>query len=131
MLLFSGIDRTKPDVPAWWFGVGGALELGESVEDAAIRETYEETGLAIVDSGSVVFTREFSWEFEGNNYDQTDSFFLVRTTSFEPSRHGWTPTESETMRGHHWWSIEELRTTSEDVFPENLADCLESLLRHA
>ncbi len=55
VLLFSGIDRQLPEAPPVWFAVGGALDDGESVEEAAIRETLEETGLAITDPGPPVF----------------------------------------------------------------------------
>jgi 8-oxo-dGTP pyrophosphatase MutT (NUDIX family) len=128
VLLFSGIDRTKPDVPPWWFAVGGGLEPGETPEDAAIRETCEETGLKISDPGPVVFTRRFTWDFEGEEYDQDEWFFLVRTSSFEPSSNGWTNTETATIRGHRWWSIDELRNADEAVFPEDLATHLDRLL---
>src|SRR5215210_765656 len=85
VLLFSGIDRTKPDVPAWWFPVGGALEPGETPVEAAIRETAEETGLKIGDPGAIVFTRSFRWDFEGKDYEQDESFFLVRVSQFSPA----------------------------------------------
>lgn len=128
VLLFSGIDRTKPHVPPWWFAVGGGLEAGESPEEAAIRETREETGLKVSDPGPVVFTRRFTWDFEGEEYDQHEWFFLVRTSTFEPSTSGWTDTETATIRGHRWWSIDELRATHEAVFPEDLATHLDRLL---
>ena len=85
VLLFSGIDRTKPDVPPWWFPVGGALEPGETFAEAAVRETLEETGLRIDDPGPVVFTRSFRWDFEGTDYDQEERYFLVRVRSFTPT----------------------------------------------
>lgn len=128
VLLFAGIDRTKPDVPPWWFPVGGSLEPGESPHDAAIRETREETGLVIGDPGPVVFTRRSTWDFEGRHYDQEEWFFLVRVSMFEPSWSGWTETEHATLRGHRWWSIDELRATTETVFPAGLSDELERLL---
>jgi 8-oxo-dGTP pyrophosphatase MutT (NUDIX family) len=128
VLLFSGIDRTKPDVPAWWFPVGGALEPGETLAEAAIRETEEETGLKIADPGPIVFRRSFRWDFEGEEYDQEESFFLVRVDSFLPESNAWTDTEAATIRGTRWWAIEELRSTDEAVFPEDIADQLERLL---
>ena len=94
----------------------------------AIRETREETGLIISDPGPIVFTRRFTWDFEGEEYDQEEWFFLVHTSTFEPSSSEWTNTESATIRGHRWWSIDELRATAEAVFPEDLPDQLERLL---
>jgi 8-oxo-dGTP pyrophosphatase MutT (NUDIX family) len=128
VLLFSGIDRTKPDVPAWWFPVGGALETGESPAEAAIRETEEETGLRIADPGPVVFTRSLRFDFEGQEYDQHEWFFLVRVDGFSPVSTVWTDTEIATIRETRWWSIEELRSTDEEVFPEDIADHLERIL---
>lgn len=129
VLLFSGIDRTKPDVPPWWFPVGGGLETGETPVEAAVREVREETGLVIDDPGPVVFTRSFTWDFEGEVYDQEEAFFLVRVETFTPTSHEWTDMEAATLRGSRWWTRGELRSTSEQVFPEDLADRLEHLLR--
>jgi 8-oxo-dGTP pyrophosphatase MutT (NUDIX family) len=128
VLLFCGIDRTRPTAPPWWFAVGGALEPGEAPADAAVREVFEETGLRITDPGPVIMTRRFEWEFEGCAYDQEESYFLVRTSTFVPLADGWSDTERATMKGHHWWSIDDLRATEEEVFPDALADLLEQFL---
>jgi 8-oxo-dGTP pyrophosphatase MutT (NUDIX family) len=128
VLLLSGIDRTKPELDPWWFSVGGGLELGESPSEAAVRETYEETGLVIGDPGPVIFTRRFVWNFEGTEIDQDEFYFLVRTDHFEPSPAGRTALEIATIRSHRWWSIEEIRRTTEAVYPEDLADRLDAHL---
>ncbi|HEV3363684.1 MAG TPA: NUDIX domain-containing protein [Acidimicrobiia bacterium] len=128
VLLFRGIDRTLPALAPWWFAAGGAVEAGEEPADAAVRELYEETGLRISDPGPVIMTRRFEWEFEGRTYDQEESYFLVRTTEFAPVTAGWSETERATMKGHKWWSIEDLRATNETVYPAALADLLEDLL---
>jgi 8-oxo-dGTP pyrophosphatase MutT (NUDIX family) len=104
------------------------LEPGEEPADAAVREVFEETGLRITDPGPVIMTRRFEWEFEGCAYDQEESYFLVRRTAFDPDAAGWSDTERATMRGHHWWSIDDLRATKEEVFPDGLAELLEQLL---
>jgi hypothetical protein len=76
-----------------------------------------------------VFTRSFRWDFEGTDYEQDESFFLVRVRSFSPASDAWTDTEAATIRGTRWWSIDELRSTDDAVFPEDIADQLERLLR--
>jgi 8-oxo-dGTP pyrophosphatase MutT (NUDIX family) len=126
VLLFKGFDRTMPDT-TWWFAVGGALEEDEDMVAAAIREVFEETGLRIANPGSVVLTRRFEWEFEGSRYDQEEAYFFVRTDQFTPTPAGWTATEVATILDHKWWSIEELRRTTEIVYPEGLAELLERL----
>ena len=128
VLLFCGIDRSCPEVAPWWFAVGGEVEAGEDLASAAIRELFEETGLRISDPGPEIMTRRFAWDFEGSAYDQEETYFLVRTDKFTPTSAGWSDTERATMVGHRWWSIEELRTTKETVYPEGLPDLLEELL---
>jgi hypothetical protein len=36
-------------------------------------------------------------------------------------------TEMATIRGHRWWTVDELRSTHDVVYPEGLADLLERL----
>lgn len=128
VLLFSGIDRTLAHDPPVWFLVGGAVEDGETLEAAAVRETGEETGFEIGVAGPPLFTRRFNWDFEGRAYDQEETYFLVRVSGETPTNGRWTDVEKATIVGHRWWTIEELRCTDETVFPEGLADILDRFI---
>src|SRR3954468_1904840 len=46
VLLLHGWDPLKPEVP-YWFTIGGGVEAGESVADAACRELREEVGIVL------------------------------------------------------------------------------------
>ena len=39
------LKRAIGDMSGWWYVPGGALEPGETLEDGALRELYEEAGL--------------------------------------------------------------------------------------
>lgn len=59
-----------------WGFPGGALEIGESAEEAAVREVREETGLDIkVDSLIGVYTKYFD-AYPGGDKAQTIVFFF-------------------------------------------------------
>lgn len=128
VLLFSGIDRELPDEPPVWFPVGGGIDDGETLEEAAIRETFEETGIAIAHPGPALFSRRFRWVFEGVPYDQEETYFLVRVQEAAPVDARWTDVERATITGYRWWTLDELRQTTDIVFPDGLAQRLEVLL---
>lgn len=128
VLLFSGIDRTLADQPPVWFLVGGAVEDGETLDAAAVRETGEETGFEIGDTGLPLFTRRFNWVFERQAYDQEGTYFLVRVSGeARPTGDGppWRRPRSSVIGGGQ---SKELRRTDETVYPAGLADILERFL---
>jgi 8-oxo-dGTP pyrophosphatase MutT (NUDIX family) len=124
VLLFRGGDPHRPDAGTWWFTVGGGVDPGETVEDAARREVREETGLAIADLGTVVLRRRIEFEFEGVRYDQDESFFAVRVGTFEVDTNEWEDAERRSIVEHRWWTRAELHATNDAVYPEGLAELL-------
>lgn len=66
----------RDDADAWGFP-GGAIELGESAEEAMLREVREETGLAVtVESLLGVYTNYFD-EYPNGDQAQTIAIFFV------------------------------------------------------
>ena len=130
VLLQHGLDPGRPEDGTWWLTPGGGLDEAESVEDAAVREVLEETGLRLAREqlGPVVATRVCVFPFEGRRYRQSESFFAVRVEPFTPQHHGWDEVEQRALLDHRWWPVEDLRTTDETVYPRELADLVDALL---
>jgi 8-oxo-dGTP pyrophosphatase MutT (NUDIX family) len=117
------------DVPGrdpFWVTAGGECEPGESFADAARRELLEETGI-IADPGREIarMTPEFI-TVEGEPVQADERFFLVRVAEarIDTSRH--TALERQLMTQHRWFTLEELASWPEAVFPVDLADMIRS-----
>lgn len=109
----------------YWATPGGGVEEGESFEAAAIRELLEETGLQVNNVGTCVAERNFTMMLpSGETVLSVEHYFVVRAASEQLSRDGWTADEARVMTEHKWWSVAELKETSETVWPERLIEML-------
>jgi predicted acetyltransferase/ADP-ribose pyrophosphatase YjhB (NUDIX family) len=127
VLLFRGGDPHRPEAGTWWLTVGGGVDDGETVEEAARREVREETGLTVTELGPVVLERSIEFEFESVLLDQDESFFAVRVNGFEIDTAEWSDVERRSMFEHRWWTRDELAATSDTVYPEGLHELLSKL----
>ncbi len=128
------VNNTPTD---FWETPGGDLEPDESFEDAAKRELLEETGLVVQRLGSHVWVRRKTVPAWGisrmlPSVDEIvieERYFVVRVDGFAIRFENPDELERNMTLGHCWWSLEELISTSETVYPENLARHLKPILR--
>ena len=133
LLLFHGFDPHDRARGGWWITPGGGLEPGEDPTVGAARELFEETGLLLDPAEFVgpVYERVAEFPFEGRRYRQAEGFYLARVAAWDVDTSGFTAVELRSVDGHRWWSLAELRTTTEQVYPECLSDLLTSALSWA
>ncbi len=123
-------ERTDDGAATFWITPGGGLEPGETPQQAAVRETYEETGIEItlLPDAPVAHSRVRSWRGDGVTYEQTDHFFTVSVAAgltFAPA--GLTDVERDLWLGYRWWTPAELRASDETFVPADVAELVQSV----
>ncbi|MER2498223.1 NUDIX hydrolase [Vibrio neptunius] len=83
-----------------WATPGGHLELGESIEECAKRETLEETGLSVDSFNKLGFTNDV-FEKEGKHY--VTLFVVASCSSGEPE-----VMEPDKCKQWQWFELDQL-----------------------
>lgn len=134
VLLLCGSDPAvaggAAPAPRWWFTIGGAAQVGESLAQTAVRELEEETGLRVTPADMVgpVWRRDAVIDFNGSVIRSEEMYFVHRTRRFEPSESGRTGLERAYIHDHRWCDatmIGELVANGETVYPTQLGELLD------
>lgn len=128
LILLIRAASDEMDEPVIWITPGGAIEDGESSEQAALRELWEETGIEGAELGPCVWLRDHVWRWGETFYDSRERFYLVRVPHTDVSPRHMEDLELHSFTGFRWWSVDELAASDEVFVPRNLAELLAPLI---
>ena len=110
-----------------WSTPGGGLNPGEDYASGALRELAEETGWNDIVLAGEIHRRSTSMEYENAIIRQVERFFLARTDQpCRPIAGVEAMHASDGIAAWRWWTLAELDSTSEAIWPGELAAVIRS-----
>ena len=112
-----------------WSTPGGGLNAGEEYPAAALRELEEETGWSDVRLIGEVVRRSFEMSYGGRTVRQVERLYLARTEQARRAIRGVEAMHAaDGIAAWRWWTLAELDTTEEAIWPPGFADLIRGLL---
>jgi ADP-ribose pyrophosphatase YjhB (NUDIX family) len=117
------LEPLKSQMDSIWICPGGKMEEGESLEECAVRELYEETGINGCEVGPVLWHGSNELILKGVETIFDEHFLYARLEK------KCTPTQGDdpTILEHKWWNIDDLISQKINILPFTLPALLKSI----
>ena len=114
----------------FWNMVGGEIEAGESVLEAAARELFEETGISEKDVqfGPVVWFDEYDLILYGTPTHIKQQFIAARTKQKTLSLANLTDAEAGMVKQLAYFSLQDIINSDERIYPISLPRYLPGII---
>jgi ADP-ribose pyrophosphatase YjhB (NUDIX family) len=128
VLLMHARDPDDPD-HHWWELPGGGLDPCETLEQAAMREVAEETGIELNQLGPQVWIRESRFRYRNRDHHRIDHVFLARhpggiaTVATKP-----TENEKLGLIEQAWFTDAQLHDCIDKLVPPELPALLDTIV---
>lgn len=108
-----------------WTTPGGACEDGETIEQTARREVAEETGMTDLKLGPIVWYGEDAHRSGDWNVVFKEHFIVAYASTETLDQSGWTEHERGQILECRWWTVADIRRSTETIYPFGLANLLD------
>lgn len=127
-VLLMRYDQPPPN-GRHWATPGGGAEEGEDYPAAALRELAEETGWTDIELHGEVLRRSYDMDYAGRMVHQDERLYLARTDQAgRRIRDVAAMHEADGIAAWRWWTLAELDSTDEVVWPPGLAGLIRANL---
>ena len=128
IFLVNAEDPLDPFKTPWWEIPGGGIGRGEDSASAAARELYEETGIADIEMGPVIWTQRVQFTFGGYHFDSDERIHVAWCDGGEYRPQHLEALEEAAFLGARWWDIDELLASDVPVLPALLRSYLAPII---
>tara|TARA_B100001778_G_scaffold217801_1_gene180484 strand:+ start:1612 stop:2115 length:504 start_codon:yes stop_codon:yes gene_type:complete len=129
VFLMHGSDPMRPEKGTWWEIPGGGIEPGETSQEAASRELYEECGFRDVEVGPCIWTQYVEFDFAMYHFKSDERIHIAHTSeSSEWDPQGLEALEAAAFDDAQWWSIDDLEAAQVQTLPNRLLEFLPSII---
>jgi 8-oxo-dGTP pyrophosphatase MutT (NUDIX family) len=111
-----------------WLTPGGGLDYGETHEQAALRELWEETSVNKVELGSQVWHRSHVFAWKNALWEQQERYYVIRIESREVNMDFVNEDEMNVLKELRWWTVDEILASEETFVPRGIGKLLTPII---